>query len=134
MFSTPRGDAALTEMVLDTLRSRSEVLEKFTLFPYSSLNEQKKSLGIDKLDPTDKQVLEKLDKNMDIKFVVYGVAIDEDLSRFTLEVVRTSDGNKVFSQQFQKSRNSTPLNDAVMVFAAFVQPVYKTHELLEFRH
>jgi hypothetical protein len=134
-FSTSRGThSALTQIVVDSLKSRPRVLEKFTLYPYSSLDEQRTSLGIESLDPHDLKALAKLEKLMDIKFVVYGVAMNEDFSRFDLNVVRTSDGKTVFSQQFRKSRNSTPINDAVMVFESFMRPVYRNHEIVEFRH
>jgi len=133
-FSSSRGNySELTKKVLDTLKSRSAVLEKFTLFPYSSLEEQKATLQIGNLDPTDKQVLAKLDKFMDIKFVVYGVVTDETLPLFTMDVVRTADGKKVFSQQFRQSSNSTPINDAVLLFQSFRVPVYKNERVLQIR-
>jgi hypothetical protein len=134
VFSSPKGGVAdLTQRLYDALKSSKKVRNQYELYSYAALEEQKKGMGLNSLDPGEGRVLNSLNAELSVKFVVTGVVNDERIHAFTARIIRTSDGACVLKVEFQDSENSTGLLDAVKLFETHKIPEYKTEHVLEVR-
>lgn len=121
----------LTEQLYERLKSKNEIRRRFVLYPFSSLDAQKATLGIQTLLPVTKATLARLNKVLGITFVVTGNVPQPSPSGFRMDVIRTSDSASVYTKYFEESETSTALDDAVRVFEVYKEPIYKTQNVLK---
>jgi uncharacterized protein (TIGR02145 family) len=108
------GNNEIDENLYNELKSNSNVLNKFVLFSYDVLEQQKKALGLKTLDANNSKVSEQLNKMLDIKLIITGNS--ETDGRFYLKIIQTSDNNEVYNKEYQNTKQSTAINDAVKLF------------------
>lgn len=117
------GEGALESRFYDVLKSQPGIHNKFLIFPYEALLEQQRTLGLRNLDANDSRTLSSLNSNLDLRFVVTADASTD--GSFTLRLIRASDGREIFRNKYTSSFNSTPVKDAVKLFADRKTTVYK---------
>jgi hypothetical protein len=131
-FSTPDGGSTdLATRLFDKLRSSPDVVRRFALYSYPSMDTLGKTLKLGALDAADKDIMKELSNKLGVKFVAAGTEIDE--RTITLKVVRTADGSVVLEKEFKTSDTSTALADAVLLFQSWKSPVYRIEAVLEQR-
>jgi hypothetical protein len=123
-----RHDTPLTDRVYKTLKAKNETLR---VFPFSTIKSEQASWGLNALDPSNRQILSALEKDLSMNFAVAGVAADTMGSAFSMQVIRCRDGTPVYTQEFRTSRSSTAIDDAVMLLLKGRVPVYTKSSTLE---
>jgi hypothetical protein len=117
------GYSDLTRRLHKRLAADPAVRGKFIVYSYLALSEQRSAIGVESLDPGSPEVLRRL-RDMEIRFVAYGVAEDEAGTTFRLKVVRTEDGATVLEEMYRPSAHSDAVDDAVRFFARGEKTVY----------
>jgi len=111
----------VTEKFYEQLISQQAIHQKFLIYPYTTIKEQ---LGIRTLDPENMDLLSKIRKNLNISLVVYGTFNIDDISKFTLIIVNTLNGEKEYIGDFRNSDSSDAVTDAVKLFTEDKVPSY----------
>ena len=114
-----------TEKLYNEIVKDVSVFDKFTIYPYSVLQEQQSALGITNYKPNDRTVLKKLKDNLDIRVVLTGKLNKADGSEVEVKLINTSNGNTLFTEQLKNSTNSTALKDAVVLITKNKSVYYK---------
>ena len=131
-FSAPDGGGSdLATRLFDKLRSSPEVVRRFALYSYPSMDTLLKTLKLGTLDATDRGMMKELSNKLAVKFIVAGTEIDE--RTMTLRLIRTADGSVVLEKEFKTSDTSTALADAVLLFQSWKSPAYRSETVLEQR-
>jgi hypothetical protein len=114
-------DAAFSNKFYEELKLKNE---SFRIYPYSTLEEEQSLLGVASLDPSNRQVLSALEKELSVNFVVTGSVNDESGSSLRIHLIRCADGATVFDREFYTSTTSTALNDAIFFLLNGRVPAY----------
>jgi hypothetical protein len=123
-----RHDTPLTIRLYNALKAKNETLR---VFPFSTIKSEQASWGLTPLDPSNRQILSALEKDLAMNFAVAGVARDTTGSSFTMQVIRCRDGEPVLTQEFRPSTNSTAIDDAVELLLKGKAPVYTSSRTME---
>ena len=119
---TLKHDTPLTQKIYDALKAENH---SFRIFPYSTIKSEQVSWGLTGLDPSNKQILSSLEKELAMNFAVAGLARDSAASAFNMRIIRCRDGTPVFTQEFRTSKSATAIEDAVMFLMEGRVPVYE---------
>lgn len=123
-----RHDTPLTVRLYNALKAKNETLR---VFPFSTIKSEQTSWGLTALDPSNRQILSALEKDLSMNFAVAGVARDTTGSAFSMRVIRCRDGEPVLTQEFRTSMNSTAIDDAVELLLKGKAPVYTSSRTVE---
>jgi hypothetical protein len=123
-----RHDTPLTVRLYNALKAKNETLR---VFPFSTIKSEQTSWGLTALDPSNRQILSALEKDLSMNFAVSGVARDTTGSAFSMRVIRCRDGEPVLTQEFRTSMNSTAIDDAVELLLKGKAPVYTSSRTVE---
>lgn len=110
------------QLLYDEMNSNSDILEKFTIYTYTTLVENKNILGIKKIG-TSSNVLKKLLSAFKIEFVISGQGTNND--KFTLRILRTEDNKETYRCDYESSINSTTLKDVIKLITANKKTFYE---------
>jgi TonB family protein len=110
------------QLVYDEMRNDSDILEKFSIYPYTTLEQNKSILGVKAIEPSAK-VLKKLFDVLNIKFVIVGTGSDNN--NFTMRILRAKDSREVYSDHYKSSSNSTTLKDVIKLITANKKTFYE---------
>jgi len=123
VFPTPvADDDPAGERLYSALRANTD-RKRVILVPYRAMISQ---LGVASMRGSDSVALKKLSRDLGIAYVVEARDADKKMQGFTLSVVRTSDGQGIFTRKFQQSAVSTALQDLGRLFKESLAPVYTT--------
>ncbi len=126
VFPVPAGDDdPAGERLYGLLRANTD-RKRVVLVPYKAMTSQ---LGVTAIRSGDSLALKKMSRDLGITYVVEAREADRLMQSFSLAVVRTADGQLVFSKKFQQSVVSTALQDAGRLFRESVVPVYSTRKV-----
>ncbi|HMK39649.1 MAG TPA: hypothetical protein VK569_09930, partial [Bacteroidota bacterium] len=123
-------DTPLTEGLYNALKAKNEALR---IFPFSTIKSRQASWGLTALSPSNRQILSALEKEISMNFAVAGLTRDEQASAFNMQIIRCRDGKVVLAQEFHTTKNSTALDDAVMLLLKGRLPVYTASRTIEVR-
>jgi hypothetical protein len=116
----PAGERLYTLLRMNTDRKR------VILVPYRAMISQ---LGVTSILSTDSLALKRMAKDLGITYVIEVRETDKQMQSFLLAVVRTADGQVVFSRKFQQSVTSTGMQDVGRLFKESLVPVYNTKRI-----
>jgi hypothetical protein len=123
VFPTPaNADDPGGERLYNLLRANTD-RKKVILVPYRAMISQ---LGVTSILSTDLLALKKMSKDLGITYIIEAREVEKQLQSFLLAVVRTADGQVIFSRKFQQSVVSTGLQDVGRLFKESLVPVYNT--------
>ncbi len=126
VFPVPaRDDDPAGERLYGLLRANTD-RKRIVLVPYKAMTSQ---LGVTAIRSGDSLALKRMSRDLGITYVVEAKEADRTMQSFSLTVVRTSDGQVVFSRKFQQSVVSTALQDAGRLFRESMVPVYSTRKI-----
>jgi len=111
----------LTEKLYDALRKQNKA---FRIFPFSTIQSEQTSLGLNTLAPSNREILAGLERDLSMNFAVGGSTGDTSAAVFTMQILRCRDGQMVYSQEFRTSRSSTAIDDAVLFLLQGKVPLY----------
>jgi hypothetical protein len=121
-FTGPKGEPTdLSVRLYEALKGANRT---FRIFPFSTLKAEQHGLGLASFDPSSKEVLNVLVRELSVDFVITGVTTDAIDSTFSLQMIRCASGIRVFSFQFKTSATSRALDDAVLFLLNRQVPVY----------
>jgi serine/threonine protein kinase len=121
-FTGPEGKP--TDLSAKFYEALSTANRSFRIFPCSTLEAEQKGLGLASFDPSSKEVLNALGRELSVDFVITGAATNEVDSSFTMQMIKCTSGIRVFSLQFRNSSSSCALDDAVLFLLNRQVPVY----------
>jgi hypothetical protein len=123
VFPTPaNADDPAGERLYNLLRANTD-RKRVILIPYRAMISQ---LGVTSVLSTDSLALKRMAKDLGITYIIEAREADKQLQSFLLAVVRTADGQVIFSRKFQQSVTSTGMQDAGRLFKESLVPVYNT--------
>jgi len=118
------GSIDLHTKLYEELKLQPGIHDKFTIFPYEVLEQQKSVLGIiGEIVSNDRTTMKLLRENLQIELVISGKNINSN--EFVIEVYRTSDGLEIFSASYKNSTNSISIRDAVKLFSEKKETKYE---------
>lgn len=115
------GKGAFEKDLFVELCQNKYIRKQFEINPFESLNKIKNIFGIKDLDPDDKTVLMKLNKNLGVEIVIAGTVSDIGTE---LIIKRAEDGEELFHITYRVSTNSSILKDIMMLFVENKIPEY----------
>lgn len=125
VFPVPASDGdPAGERLYGALRSNTD-RKRVILVPYKAMTSQ---LGVAAIRIGDSVALKKMSRDLGITYVIDARDADKSMLNFSLTVVRTADGQVVFSRKFQPSVVSTALQDVGRLFRESMVPVYSTRK------
>jgi len=116
-----------TKDIYDALTSDKEILEKFLIFPYSTIWDQKETFNITNFNIKNISTLNKLKDILGIKFIITGEFSGEKKDKLILRIYKTSDGSLVFNSKYIESINSNILQDVLNLFKENKKTLYKRY-------
>lgn len=126
VFPVPASDDdPAGERLYGLLRTNTD-RKRVVLVPYRAMTSQ---LGVTAIRSGDSLALKKMSRDLGITYVIDANEADKTMQSFFLTVVRTADGQVVFSRKFQQSVVSTALQDAGRLFRESMVPVYSTRKV-----
>jgi hypothetical protein len=123
-----KRDTPLTDKLYNALKARNEALR---IFPFSTIKSEQVSWGLTSLNPSNRQILGALEKELSMNFAVAGFAHDTLGSAFSLQIIRCRDGAPVVTQEFRTTSASSAIDDAVMFILKGRVPVYTASRVVE---
>ena len=123
-------ETALASRIYDVLKAKNK---SFRIFPYSTIKEEQTSLGIGRLDGSDRRGLAALEKDLAVNFVLSGTSGDSIGSTITLRLVRSKDASIVLTREFRSSTSSTALDDVALFLLKKQSSVYHTKQIVSVR-
>ncbi len=117
------GEDGYEAKIYDELKKIPGIHDKFMIFPYKVLQDQKDVLKLKTLNFNDRKAQKSLFDNLDIMFLISGELSSND--KLKLQIVRTTDGVIVFEDDFKNSSQSTAIKDAVKVISENKRSEYK---------
>ncbi len=117
------GNEGLEVKFYDELKKIPGIHDKFMIFPYKVLQDQKDVLKLKTLGFNDRKTQKSLFDNLDIMFLISGEVVSNNELRLT--ILRSSDGVPVFEGEFKNSSGSSTLKDAVKVISENKRSEYK---------
>jgi hypothetical protein len=121
-FTGPGGRP--TDLSVKFYEALSAANRSFRIFPFATLKAEQNGLGLASFNPSSKEVLNALERELSVDFVIAGVTTDAVDSSFSLEMIRCASGIKVFSLQFKTSATSRALDDAILFLLNRQVPIY----------
>jgi len=128
-FTYNKQYSDLTNKFYDELVKQPGIHEKFTIYSYSVLEEQKTAMGINSLDADKSSVLKKLSASLGITLIVVGQLSKADDSELTVKLLKTADSNILYTGVYNMSSNSNYLTDLIKLFSDNKIPEYKKIEV-----
>ncbi|HTY60442.1 MAG TPA: hypothetical protein VMF59_16585, partial [Bacteroidota bacterium] len=123
-----RHDTPLTEKLYNALKAKNEALR---IFPFSTIRAAQGSWGLSSLNPSDRQILSALEKELSMNFAVAGRARDTLGTAFSMQIIRCRDGAPVVTKEFRTTSASSAIDDAVMFILKGRVPVYTASRSVE---
>ena len=120
-------ETALASRIYDVLKARNK---SFRIFPYSTIKEEQASLGIARLDGSDRRGLAALEKDLSVNFVLSGISGDSIGSSISLRLVRSRDASIILTREFRSSTSSTALDDVALFLLKKQSSVYHTKQIV----
>jgi len=119
------GSNDLHSRLYDELKTQPGIHDKFAIFPYDVLEQQRGVLGIEgEMTPYNVKALKLLKDNLEIELVVSGSY--KSSSEFDMKIYNCSEGKQLFEGYYKRSENSIPMKDAVKLFSDYKETIYKT--------
>lgn len=126
-FNSSTADSNYAEKFYFALKSDTSLLRKFMIYPFSSLQQIKKTLKIESFAPSDSDLQKKLYDNLGIEYLVSGKVTNKEL---TLFITNTDSGKLVFSNFYRDTDSSSALKDALKLFSTGVTTKYQRRGIL----
>ncbi len=123
------GDDPGGERLYNALRANTE-RKRVMLVPYKAMISQ---LGVASMRSGDSVALKRLSRDLATTYVIEARDVDKLKQSFSLTVIRTADGQVVFTRRFQQSVVSTALQDVGRLFKESLVPVYSTRKTYSLR-
>ncbi len=117
------GNEGFEVKFYDELKKIPGIHDKFMIFPYKVLQDQRDVLKLKTLNFNDRKTQKSLFDNLDIMFLISGEVASNDELR--LKILRSSDGVLVYDGDFKNSSGSSALKDAVKVISENKSSEYK---------
>ena len=96
---------------------------------YRNLGSLINKWGFKEWDITNQKLLKKLNDDLEIKLIAYGILANKDANSFSFIILNIETGKIEFNSKYFLSSNSDPISDIVKLFTEYKITIYNSNEI-----